>query len=276
MKLSLKILILNLFLCSSYIVQGFTLHRVILATDNHENYIQFWPIVAKAWKEVIGIQPTLALIADESVKVDETLGDVIRFEPIDGVPTSLYAQCIRLLLPAYFENEGCIVSDIDMIPLSKEYFHSGVRDADPDQFVVYRDKVYHPQTPQFQMCYCAAYGNVWKEVFRIDSLDDIPAIVIRWNDLGLAWNTDERVLFHYLTHWNKYTTHCVKLGQRTTGRVDRIHWGYNPEHLKAGKYIDAHCPRPYAQYKEIVDTVMMHLLESDQVKNNEQSHVNYK
>ena len=82
----------------------FKIDRVIIASDANQTYLDFWPFVAKAWKKM-GIKPTLALIANKNIVVDETLGDVIRFEPIEGVSTALFAQTVRLLVPAFFEND---------------------------------------------------------------------------------------------------------------------------------------------------------------------------
>ncbi|HLB40602.1 MAG TPA: hypothetical protein VJJ83_02325, partial [Candidatus Babeliales bacterium] len=81
---------------------SFKLDRVILSTDNKPEYIQFWPIVARAWQELVGLRPTLVLVADESVQVDTSLGDVIRFQPVPEVPTGLQAQVLRLFLPVLF------------------------------------------------------------------------------------------------------------------------------------------------------------------------------
>ena len=104
-KISIKKLALFIILFSPNIffknIKAFKINRVILATDANPDYIQFWPIVAKSWKEIVEVKPTLALIANKETKIDESLGDVIRFEPIDGIPTSFQAQVIRLLLPAY-------------------------------------------------------------------------------------------------------------------------------------------------------------------------------
>ncbi len=73
-----RLLFLLLFCMVRFLpLSGLELKRVILSTNNHPMYIQFWPIVAPLWK-AIGLQPTLALIADENCRIDETLGDVYR------------------------------------------------------------------------------------------------------------------------------------------------------------------------------------------------------
>lgn len=255
---SYKLYIFVLF-SLSYIstTHAFKLQRVILATDANPTYIQFWPVVAHTWKNLIGLKPTLALIADESVIIDETLGDVIRFKPIPGVPTAQHAQIIRLFLPAYFPEEGCIISDIDMLPLNKEYFIESVASAPDNCFVVYRDQAY--KGTRFPMCYNAALGKTFAEIFGVKRLADIPTLIQRWYSMGYGWNTDELLMHRYLTTWNHYSRRCLKLGHDVTSRIDRSNWKYDREKLAAGLYIDAHCIRPYATYKKEIDELVSHL-----------------
>ncbi|HSW73677.1 MAG TPA: hypothetical protein VLG71_00835 [Candidatus Limnocylindria bacterium] len=228
------------------------LQRVILATDANPEYIQFWPLAAKFWREVVGVRPTLALVADTSVTVDESLGDVIRFMPLDGIPTSLQAQVIRLLLPVYFENDVCIISDIDMIPLQKQFFVDAIKSVSDDCFVVYNDRA-SLRWKRYPMCYNAAKGKVFKEIFGITTRDQIPAFIRAWAGRGYGWNTDELVLYDALQRWPGHAKRCKKLGNGVERRVDRSNWQYNPLLLRARYYRDAHLPRPYQQYKEQID-----------------------
>lgn len=234
-------------------LRALKIDRVILATDNNPAYIEFWPVVAKAWKERIGVQPTLALIASNDVQVDESLGDIMRFEPLPGIPTSLQAQTIRLLLPAYFPDEVCILSDIDMIPLSKEYFVDSIAQLPDDAFVVYRQVA---DIPKFPMCYVAAKGSIFKEVFQIKDVAAITDIITYWHSLNIGWNTDEMVLYHYLLQWPQYGEKCIKLGHGVEKRIDRYCWAHDDQLLAQGYYIDAHCPRPYSAHKKEIDAIL--------------------
>ncbi len=241
-----------LFVCLiPFHVDSFVVNRAIVSSNENPTYLEFWPIVAKAWKK-IGIQPTLALIADDSVSVDESIGDVIRFEPIPDVPTSLYAQVVRLLLPIYFENDFCILSDIDMIPLNAPYFLYSAKDVDPSHFVVYRNRAYSEK--RYPMCYNAAQGKTFKEIFNIDK-EQIPQLVAQWHALGLNWYTDELMLYRYLHHWKYFNTRCV-LMNKWGPRIDRLNWSYSNSGLQKGFYIDAHCLRPYSSYKAQIDRVL--------------------
>ncbi len=200
--MKLRYIIFALSLCPM-VIHGFKLDRVILATDNHPNYIQFWPVVAQAWSDIVGITPILALIADDSVKIDETRGDVIRFAPIEGVKTSLHAQTIRLLLPTMFPDEICILSDIDIIPLSKEYFVDSVKEFADDTFIVYQNLEYDPRGNRWPMCYCAAKGSTFREIFQVYSMKKIHELIIEWSNLNFKWDTDELMLFKHVSSWKK-------------------------------------------------------------------------
>lgn len=236
-------------------INSMIIDRAIVSSDANPYYLDFWPIVAKAWNH-IGIKPTLALIANKNVKVDETIGDVIRFEPIAGVPDGLYAQTIRLLLPIYFEQEVSIISDIDMIPLNKSYFISTTQAIPDTMFVVFRDKAYWAQAEQYPMCYNAAKGATFKEIFGVNSIEDIPAQITKWAQLNLGWSTDEIILYKYLTNWKHYKDRCVKLGQVIEKRLDRGDWRYDKQLLQEGYYIDCHSIRPYAPNKEEIDMIV--------------------
>jgi len=223
--------------------------RVIVSTDTNPMYMDFWPIVAEAWEKLVGIRPTLAFIAPADVEIDESLGDVIRFEPIEGVSTVLQAQVVRHFLPLYFKDEGCLISDIDMIPLSKSFFIDTVADIPDDCFVVYRSAV-ALQYKEYVMCYNAAKGSTFGEVFGIDDIADIPEMIKRLAEqFNHKWQTDQLALYYYLRSWEHFEDRCALLQHPVEKRVDRINWKYDIEKLKSGYYIDSHMLRPYKRYK---------------------------
>lgn len=245
-----------MLVCISLQLHALPLHRVIVATDANPNYIEFWPSVAQAWKDIIGLKVTLVLIATEDVQIDESLGDVIRFEPIEGIPTAFQAQVIRLLLPVIYPDDVCILSDIDMIPLNRSYFVDSIADCPDDSFVVYRNHGYSYNASWYPMCYVAALGSVYQEIFRISTLDDIRTMLKELHKLQIGWHTDEVTMAKYLKEWPDFDTRCVMLGHGVDRRLDRSWWVPNQEYLENGLYIDAHCHRPYSAHKESIDAVI--------------------
>lgn len=255
---TLKALI-TFFLCTCTFLPNYALRpqRVILAADANPTYIEFWPIVAKAWKERIGIKPTLALIAHDHVQVDESLGDVIRFKPLPGIPSSFYGQIIRLLIPVLYPDEVCILSDIDMLPISKVYYVDLIASVPEDNFVVYNDRAYGKNAKQYPICYCVAKGSVFREIFGVSSLDEIPAKIQEWYALKIGWTADETILYWTLKQWRGYANRVKLLGYETGNqRIDRSKWKFDHKLLKAGYYIDSHMLRPYSIYKDKIDPLL--------------------
>jgi hypothetical protein len=245
-------------ICLSTNLYALTLNRVILATDANANYIEFWPVVARAWKEIVGITPTLFLVASEDVAVDETLGEVIRFEPIEGIPTALQAQAIRLLGPALFPNDVCIISDIDMIPLTRSYFVDSIVDCPDDSFVIYRNEGFG-YSAEWVMCYVAGRGSTYGEIFHVSTMEEIRTMLQHLYDLQLGWHTDEITMVKSVKEWADFETRCIMLGHSANnpeGRLNRSDWIIDHDLLTRGFYIDAHCPRPYTKHKDSIDTII--------------------
>lgn len=255
-----RALLFIIVICFSANLQSIELRRVILATNNNPDYIEFWPVVAPLWREM-GLIPTLAFIGEDDVYLDESLGEVIRFHPIKGVPESLQAQTVRLLLPTLFPEDGCIISDIDMLPILKSYFFDGALKCPEEAFLVYRDKAYPPHELKFPMCYFAANGSVFRSVFQVFEKSEIEEKIKEWNDLHFYWNTDEIMLFDSLIKWEKQGGRIVRLGGGVGPRLDRGHWDVAHSILKIEYFIDCHAPRPYSINKESIDLVVTAILD---------------
>jgi hypothetical protein len=245
-----------LLLMTSHLTFAMKIDRVILSGDK-PFYLDFWPYAARAWKQLLGIKPTLVIIGDH--KVDTSLGDVIRFKPIKGVPTGLTAQVIRLLLPALFPNDVCIISDIDQLPIKASYFRDMIASIPVNKFVIYNDKAYKKDTKRLPMCYCVAQGKTFAELFNLKSPQDISRKIKKWNSYNHGFFTDEQILYNYIKHWKDSRKRCVKLGDglgpRDKRRINRNRWKYDPALVKKGFYVDAHLLRPYKTHKKELDNL---------------------
>ena len=235
------------------------LKRVILSSDNNPFYLEFWPVVAPIW-EKMGLKPTLALIADENCSIDTSLGDVILFSPLPYVPVSLQAQAIRLLVPVLFPDEGCLISDIDMIPVSREYFIDGSINCPDDAFLVYRDQSEGCIGSRYPMCYVAAKGRVFASLFQVNGRDQISETLRLWAEKGYGWNTDELILYSTVNEWERRGGHVIRLGHEAFGRLDRGNWNIDFDTLDISRYIDCHCPRPYSSYRDSIDHIVRLIL----------------
>lgn len=252
----------------------FRLARVLLACDLNPDYLDFWPSTRRAWREIVGLDVTLVLVADAGAIPPVLLNDpdVIVFEPLAGVHTVFQAQCLRLLYPATMTASGAvIVSDLDLYPLRAGYFHEPVRRLDERFFVVYRDG--RVGRSELDIGFNAALPSTWSEVFGISTIADVRAELGRWSE-GLVydgrrgwdgWYTDQRTLYAKLLSWPERAGRLWVLDDQYCGfrRLDRMELeheeGLEPrriEELRQGAYSDFNCLVPYRDHREVNDRVL--------------------
>ena len=231
----------------------------LMGSDTNPMYLDFWPITSKVWKKKFGITPVLGLITNEKEEIiSDDYGLIIKINPIDGYEISLQTQLIRLYLPKFL-NGNCIVTDIDMFPLSKDYFISNLLEYDDEDLLVMSSN--HPQTEglnQFPMCYVASNDKIFKSVFELNT---------SWLEFLLkiqnhGWYTDQLYLYDKIMNSVGYNVVLMNRDDSyTLRRIDRGSWYYEDEKLKKGHYIDCHSLRPLSHYKNEIDKLINILLD---------------
>jgi hypothetical protein len=120
------------------------------------------------------------------------------------------------------------------------------------------------------MAYQIACPNIWKEVFNINSVNDINNRIIEKNKniiyvdgkYDKYWFTDQHDLYKYVMEWNKKTNNYIYLTDKDTNfnRLDRtMDINLNDQlmdNIKDGIYSDYHMKRPYEQYKDINENIV--------------------
>jgi hypothetical protein len=240
----------------------------LVACNDNPHYLAFWPIVKKAWWDIVGIPCVMIYVAEtipDSLKADPA---VIHFQPIQGWPTATQAQVIRLLYPALLKTDGAVMlSDMDMIPMQSKFFHEGFASFQPDQFVSLRG--IDEQERQIYMCYVGATPKTWSELFGIETVKDIRTTLESWaqrnpadgNHGGTGWCTDQQILYVAIKGWEQEYPSRIGLLPWTLRipRLDRGNpeeWLHNSQNLhnniRAKLYIDFHMP-PYKAFKNHID-----------------------
>lgn len=226
---------------------------VLVGSNDNPMYLEFWPIFAKIWKTKFNVTPVLGFIGDDSIKIDEEYGIVYRFDKIQNYDSGLLSQLVRLYLPKFL-NGNCLISDIDMIPLSKSYFIDDVEKYNDNDFLIMSS--HHPQTvdkTQYPMCYVLGNDTNYKKIFKLD--DDWTTFISKIQNNG--WFTDQEHLYKMINECNDIN---FVFPERQNGfysnRVDRCDWYYEIDKLKSDYYVDSHLLRPYSFYKEEIDKLV--------------------
>jgi hypothetical protein len=133
---------------------------VIMSTDGNELYDDFWEINKSIWNNVIGIKPILVIIGDEDKIENNEDCIIIYYKKVEGVETSFQSQIARLYVTSLFLENTLLISDIDMIPLSKEYFINFADEVKENQILIYTADAYgYNQQKRYPMCYNLAKGK---------------------------------------------------------------------------------------------------------------------
>jgi len=229
--------------------------KVILSVNENKDYIDFWPLVSKAW-ERIGIEPILIYTGKGSPKVD---GKVIKIY-VPFVSSIFVSQNVRLLAPVLFPYENCIISDIDSLPLSPKYFNDSVDKIEDTKFVIYRPDA--AASNMIPICWNLAKGIVWSQIFKVKSLNGIRIKLFFWYFYyckfnRYKWYTDQILLKKYIEHFKvKNTDVIIELNDKFTkfSRIDRASLNDDIRKLnnKEIEFSEFHMPRPLSKYKDLI------------------------
>jgi hypothetical protein len=246
----LNIVILSLLFIK---INGAIITTAVISSNYNKNYLEFWPIVNQAWKKLINVKAKLILISEEK-DLFENNEDIYQFIPVKSLSTSFQSMCIRCLYASIFEDEFCIISDADIIPLSKRYFQERIKNIPEDHIIIYRGNAYK-DISRYPMCYVAARGKTFSEIFNIKSENDIRKRLVEWNNLNLGLKTDEMMLYEYINNWDHFNSRVTLLKDEneTFNRIERNDSISNLD--SSIEYIDYHMPRPYSIEKEKIEEI---------------------
>jgi len=230
---------------------------VILASDDNPDYIQFWPIVSEAWR-LMGVEPILIYTGETKYNLK---GNVINFN-IKNLDSAFIAQNIRILYPSLLKNRNCIVSDIDNLPLSKNYFLRSVYEYSNDSFIIYRPDACPPN--MISMMWNAACQETWNEIFKVSNEKQIIYKLRLWYSKkysirGKAWYTDQLKLKKYVNKFAKNNNNRIVLLNDEMLQFNRFNRNKLYEHyhnmLNGEVFTDFHMPRPFNEYQELISKV---------------------
>lgn len=224
----------------------------LIGSNTDPLYLDFWPIVSKVWKEVFNITPVLGLICDEDSELySDEFGMVKKFKKSEFSDSGCQSQVVRMYLSKFLDG-NCIISDIDMIPLSKKYFIDDLEKFKDDDVIVMSST--HPQTVntnQYPMCYIAGDSKIFDKIFKTN---------VSWDEFvketcANGWYSDQLYLYKCIQEFGLDT---VKFPYRSfnNDRVDRAYWSYDDKLVTEGHYVDCHSLRPYHQYKSIINNLI--------------------
>lgn len=220
--------------------------KVIFSTDQNPLYLEFKEPIKNAWTQ-LGFEPVCIELSELDCYFDPNV-----------IPLGNQAQIIRVLYPALYPDEKFIISDIDMLPLSKLYFEKLANLIENKKCLINTSADAYPsEKERFPICYYAGYGSAFKEITGINNKSDISNKMFEWYKLGFGWDTDELCFYQEIKKSIKkidlrlYSRGWIQ--GKAISRIDRDVWIYDQEKLKNNQYIDSHLLRPYSKNKDLLE-----------------------
>lgn len=231
----------------------------ILSSNAHQDYLEFWPSVSRAWKTKLGIDPVLLYIDDdyETAVISEEYGKVIRIKPIPDIPIYVQCQSVRYWYATQLGETTGIISDIDMYPLSRFYFIDQLKQI-PDYKYVHMNPCMDTYG-QIPACYHVAKGNTFASVLGNYDFETYLRKAIAFSDTVDCsysnfkyWYVDERYSTSLIQQYtNKPIFQFIpREGGQNGHRIDRPNWVYDKQKVRDDYYYDSHSIRPFRNHSD--------------------------
>ena len=148
---------------------------VITGVNDNFHYLKYTKVFKSAWKYFFEDISLYCCYTGNNSDIKDFLNsqfDHVFHLPNDNFKESVYAaQSARAYCASLVEEVGlCITTDIDLIPLSSEYFNKGAENSNPDEFLIYRNVLL--DIHQIAISYCAAFPSTWREITQISTLSE--------------------------------------------------------------------------------------------------------
>lgn len=232
--------------------------KIILSTNDDPLYFPFWNIVSKFWSKVIKIEPVLFYVGKQNPSIlglREDFGQIIHFSDSSNVESSNLSQIIRFFGPTLFPDETCLISDVDMLPLNRDYYVNQKKIIEfEEESVCFYSGDWGNQI-RFPMCYIAAKGKVFEEIIN-SNYQNFNKEVENWMSRGHGWHTDE-IVFSKLWKESSFSNNSLLLSRGWSNNMAHNRLDRSCMHMfnekKIPEYIDFHMMRPILKNKKFLE-----------------------
>jgi len=282
--------------------------KIIFAADD-SHFLEFWPTQSKICKEVLGIEPVLFHITDcDSDFYYDEYGLVKKIKKIEFIRSGALAAIGRMFFTKYFPDDVCLIADIDMLLIDKNYIYNSIKNFDDNSLVIYISDAYDTNRPEakeyvlrdyfpqnmnqlYPYHLNAAKGKTFNKILDTDC--SFEEYINRHKELGnktLFWGADEC----YFSQCVNNKKHNVKIEKLVRGyespwkclkRIERhrfpvrlefkneidaqkIEGVYDFNNFEKDNIVEINCPRPYSKFKEVIDSIINLVISTKKNMNN--------
>ena len=235
----------------------------LMSCNSEMDYLGYWPLVAAAWRK-LGITPVLFFIRDsDNVKPPPADGIVHEMEPLPDVNMAVQFTWARFWGARRYPDDVVTISDMDALPLSRDYFVGQLRNIPDDKYVHLGSLFYIPRDKQaslltkenlaatdidrFSVQFHAARGSLLAKVLALPDdwgqaarevapyYEDIEKYISPYADV---WHGDELYPTRKIHDYQKQSVFVPLLREKTHPPVaEKGRWGQ----IIRKRYIDRLC-----------------------------------
>ncbi len=259
--------------------------RFIVSADYNPKFLDFWPIVSKAVRYYLRLNPTLALVGapdlSPSSKIElSRYGEVCYLDPVPGIPLANQAKLARFFLAAKMGPLLTMIDDIDTIHLQSAYLQSRIMHRTRGRLLcvgreVYANSIDEGKFPAGNMC---GEGYVFKEIFNpFDS--SFSEFIQRFVGLRIfdkkedPSNNPEQFSDESLIRAIAFMNHCESMMEHVSRNLnplerwlDRSWWNYDKTKLYSGFYYSINFPRPLFSNLDKVEPILSFLFSNAELQ----------
>ena len=252
--------------------------RIVTSTNENSTYLGFWELQILAHKKFFPEKKlTIAFLTDRTYEdelVKEMIShdiDVQLYKPINGIPEGNHAKILRYICASQYNNEICCITDMDTIPLQKEYLTNQTNLREPNKLLCIGAEVYKntPHYGKFPAHHMTAEGKIFKQLFNPnnlnyeDSVKEISNFKVFDSKESIVDSrdsfSDESLIRVLIGKNNVPVQHIVRNVDIYNDWIDRSWWNINTEKLKNFKYVESNLLRPYDKNKQQIEPILQFL-----------------
>lgn len=248
--------------------------RIVTSTDDNQTYLDFWKIQILAHKKFFPSKKfTIAFVTernyDDEIILDMKSNDidVVIFRPIEEVPNGNLAKVARFLCASLYENEVCVITDMDTIPLQSDYLTNLSSLRIPENLLCVGAEVYFNTADhgKFPAHHTIGEGRIFKEMYNphelsyvnlVDSLCKMKKIHRDTENIKNMFFSDESLNAALLENCKINKQHVPRKINTSIEWIDRSYWSIDEERLKNFKYVECNLLRPYYNHIENFEPIL--------------------
>ena len=246
---------------------------VLVSTNDDPRYNEFWPMIRDRWIS-LGVKPICIQVSNKWD--NDHIDDHIDYAFLNlKIPQNLnnrisgrIAAISRLYAVKWFSDKICMISDIDLYPLNKDYYDLISKRLNHNNVVISNYMPYSEKQKsirEFRMCHIIGNTNLLSKIFNSNKRDSlyeytINTVVKSLNESNKIWvasdelyitkryyETSKDIQYDIIKHTNYDQYHEYMLSRRKTPQGEAC-----PllENINSKKWSNFHMPMPYSKNKD--------------------------